>query len=128
MQTPTPKRFAPLDVLVTLTVLAGGAAAIPALMRAPEATSALVYVDNSMVAELPLDHDAGTVIAGAEGPMEIRVADGTVRVVRSACRRQICVHSGPAGTPGQQIICVPNHVVVEVRAASREDELDAVTQ
>lgn len=65
----------------------------------------------------------------AEGPIgltKIVIEGGTVRVADSPCRDRICVQMGEKKRAGEQIICLPNRVVVEV--VGNELEFDAVSR
>jgi hypothetical protein len=123
-----PRRFAPLDILVALTVLAAGVAALPTLLEPGAAAKVRICRDNTIVAEYGIGDDVDLVVSGAEGPMRIRVHDRSAWIAHSSCRRQICVQGGRISSPGQQLVCVPNHVVVEVLGGSSEGGPDAVTR
>jgi hypothetical protein len=78
---------------------------------------AVVRIDGKVVATVDLtSRDPQTLhLTGALGPLVI-VADGTgsIRVTESTCPDQVCVRTVPARSPGDQIICVPNHMVITV--------------
>jgi hypothetical protein len=50
-----------------------------------------------------------------------------VRVLRADCPRQICVRAGAIRRSGQQIVCAPNHILIELETSSGKG-LDAITQ
>ena len=57
------------------------------------------------------------------------ISDGTVHMEEASCKNQICVHQGIINASGQMIVCLPNGVIAEIRAAdSSQDEYDAVSQ
>lgn len=88
---------------------------------------AVIRVDGTVVATVDLTrHEPQTLhIEGLLGPMVI-VADGSgsIRVIESTCPDQICVHTSPARSPGDQIICVPNHMALTVQG--KRSKIDAV--
>lgn len=51
----------------------------------------------------------------------VRIHDGSVDVKSSNCSNQICVEHDPISAAGEQIVCLPHGMVVEVVA----DEADA---
>lgn len=63
---------------------------------------------------------------GAAYPVTVEAQPGRIRIAESACPGQDCVHTGWADRAGQQIICLPNRLVISLEGAS-DDGLDAVT-
>jgi hypothetical protein len=98
-----------------------------AMHRAP-GTLAVVQVDGKVVATVDLtSREVQTLrITGVLGPLVI-VADGkgSIRVAEATCPDQICVHTVPARSPGDQVICVPNHMVITVKG--KGTGIDALT-
>ena len=65
----------------------------------------------------------------AEGPLgqtKIVITGGRVWVEDSPCRDRVCVQMGKKKRAGEQIICLPNRVVVEV--VGDEFQFDAVSR
>lgn len=58
---------------------------------------------------------------GEEGQNVVRIANGTVDVVSATCSNQICVDHDPISQAGEEIVCLPHGVVIDVV----EDETDA---
>lgn len=78
----------------------------------------------------PLGTDAsytvGTPGTGAgpdaeEGENVVVIEGGAVRVERANCKNQVCVHHDPVSKPGEQIVCLPHGLVVQV--AAREEDV-----
>lgn len=90
-------------------------------------TVAVIRVNGAVVATVDLkQREPQTLhLQGMLGPMVI-VADGkgSIRVTESTCPDQICVHTAPARSPGDQIICVPNRMVLTIEGAG--GKVDAV--
>ena len=42
----------------------------------------------------------------------------------ASCHNQICVHHKPISETNQSIVCLPNRVSVEIRAAGKEGKID----
>lgn len=64
--------------------------------------------------ELALDGDGTTTIASSLGENVVVVKDGAVHVESATCDNKDCVHQGEISQPGQQIICLPNKMWIEV--------------
>jgi len=90
---------------------------------------AVIQVNGTVVATVDLTSEEPQTlrIEGLVGPLVI-VADGqgSIRVTESTCPDQICVHTLPARSPGDQIICVPNHMVITIQGNGTQ--IDAVAQ
>ncbi|MDE5933686.1 MAG: NusG domain II-containing protein [Lachnospiraceae bacterium] len=51
--------------------------------------------------------------------------NGEVRMIQSSCPDLICVHHKPVSGTGENIICLPHELVIEIMGA-QENELDGV--
>jgi hypothetical protein len=121
-----PRRFTVLDALLIAALLCSGSAFIPFMVSLAPGV-AVVYRDNTIVAQYPLSSAAEFFIKGAQGGMRVKIADGALSVMSSQCPRQICRHTGSISRPFEQIVCVPNHLLVEVRSGKKRD-IDAVAR
>jgi hypothetical protein len=68
-------------------------------------------------------------IINVEGPLgatAVIIEDGEVRVEDSPCREKICIKMGRKKRVGDQIVCVPNRVIVEITGES--DAVDGITR
>jgi hypothetical protein len=61
-----------------------------------------------------IDEDRIIEVEGPLGVTRIIFEDGEVRVEDSPCREKICIKMGKKKRIGDQIICVPNRVIVEI--------------
>jgi len=121
------KVFAAADAVIIILLLGAAATCLPLLSAQAPATVA-VFRDNRLIAEYPLAADREFAVTGAIGPMRIVIRDKRALVASSTCRNGICVHTAPIGVAGSQIICVPNHMVVEIRAPHPRNDADAATR
>ncbi len=69
--------------------------------------------------------DSTLEVEGAQGPVEVRVSDGSLRVVHAQCPDQVCVRTGAIASAGSVVACVPNGVVIRVTGGGGVDDLDA---
>ena len=68
-------------------------------------------------------------VLNVEGPLGVTtviIEDGEVRVEDSPCREKICVKMGRKKRAGDQIICVPNRVIVEI--TGENEAVDGITR
>ena len=68
-------------------------------------------------------------VINVEGPLgttTVIIEGGEVRVEDSPCREKICIKMGRKKRVGEQIICVPNRVIVEITGES--EAVDGITR
>jgi len=122
------KRSDRITGLIILAAIALVAVSWIVMHRTP-GTLAVIHVDGKVIATVDLtSREPQTLhITGVLGPMVI-VADGkgSIRVTESTCPDQICVRTTPARSPGDQVICVPNHMVITVEG--KGTGIDALAQ
>lgn len=122
------RTFTLLDFLLILLAISGAVSSIP-LIQANQPSTIAIYKDNTLYAEYPLNEEREFSIKGHEGLMKIRIRDGHVSVCSSTCRKQICVRSGAISKPYQQLVCAPNHVLIEIHSHKKtEEKIDGITQ
>ena len=109
--------------LVACALVAGGAwLAVRALAPAP-AGEGLVVVCQSADGFWrvdPLSADASYTVSTESGYNNVTISAGSVDVTKADCANQVCVDTPPISQPGEQIVCLPHQVVVEV-ARSADD-------
>ena len=82
-----------------------------------------IFQQDRLLKEIDLRQDA--VFPVLDGRMRMEVKQGRVRVWDSDCPQHVCMHTGWIQYVGQTIVCVPNHVIIEIRS-SAPPLLDAV--
>lgn len=100
-------------VLVVL-VAVGSWLAVRAWEGGQESSRARVTDADGQVYELPLDKDAEQAVTSSDGTNVIEVKDGRVRVREADCPNQDCVRQGWIDSAGQQIVCLPHKLTVDV--------------
>lgn len=118
------------DGLIALTVVAF-AVFLLFLLR-PEtgrAVTAVITLDGTTIAEYRLDQISQPIRLDVEDgpyPMTICAEPGRICIEHSDCPSQDCVRTGWVSRPGQQIICLPNHLVISL-SGTEPEPFDAVT-
>lgn len=87
----------------------------------PRGAEAVVTVDGTEAARLPLGKDTEYALVTNFGTHIITVKNGQVSVESAPCPDLICVHHTPVSRRGETIICLPCGVVVTV--VSHGDEV-----
>lgn len=118
------------DGLVALLVAA--AAVVLLFLFRPEGgnfLTATVVLEGETIARYDLSALAGPEeleVEGAVYPITIQAEPGRIRILESGCPGQDCVHTGWASQAGQQIICLPNRLVISLSGGA-SDDIDAIT-
>ncbi len=60
------------------------------------------------------------------GSNVIAIKDGFVYMEEADCKNQICVNTGKISAPGQNIVCLPNRIIVTI--TGKEEGFDAVAK
>lgn len=132
MRSPAAERRRPTvwDGLVVLAVVLF-AGALVFLLRPLEssAVTAVVTLDGQVVAQYRLDQltePVALTLEEAPYPLTIQAEEGRICIAHSDCPSQDCVRTGWISRPGQQIICLPNRLVISL-SGTEPDDFDAVT-
>ena len=92
---------------------------------AGQGSVALVHDGNGEVHVLPLGKDAELTVTTELGSNTIVVGDGCVRVTEADCPHGDCTRQTPISQPGEQIICLPHELWIEIVPADGESgEMD----
>jgi hypothetical protein len=88
----------------------------------------VIFRDNQQIAEYPLNTVKRIPVQGVSTHMIISISNGKVAVESSACPQQVCVRAGAISLPFQQLVCAPNHILIEIRSTKKEERPDAIAQ
>ena len=118
------------DLLVAVLV-AGIAVALFFSLREESGNflSARVVLDGETIAQYNLTTLTEPItleVDDASYPLTIQAEPGRICILESSCPGQDCVHTGWASRAGQQIICLPNRLVISLEGGTSEG-IDAVT-
>lgn len=85
-------------------------------------TAAVISVNGAEVQRVTLPRTGAEPLLirpdGLPYPLTIRVSGSEVAVLESNCPSQDCVHSGTISRSGESIICLPNHLVIQLTGGS----------
>ena len=120
--------FIAAAVLITLVV---AVFAISAGLRGAGGSRliALVHDGDGEQYVLPLDKDAELEAATSLGTNTVVVENGSVRMAEADCPHGDCLRQTPISRPGEQIICLPHELWIEIvgdGAEAGEMDVDAV--
>lgn len=90
-------------------------------------TATVVIRDGEQnVYELPLSQNTTKSVTTDLGTNLIEIKDGRVHVEEADCPNQDCVHQGWIDVAGEQIVCLPHKLTVDIVDASAETTYDVV--
>lgn len=113
--TPAPRRAGSVAVILVLLALVGGICLATSAFAASDGTLAARVTDaDGATYDLPLDVDATLTVTSSAGTNVICVQDGAVHVAHASCPNQDCVCQGEVSKAGQQIVCLPNQLVISI--------------
>lgn len=80
---------------------------------------AVFYIDNEPVWEVVLDGREVSYYVGGSQNMKVQTySDGTVAIIHSGCKDQICVKTGKIRRIGQTSVCMPNKSYLIIEACN----------
>lgn len=89
------------------------------------ATFAKIYLKNQLIEEINLveagSEEKDITIHGEHGDMIVTYHTGEIKVSKSNCPHQYCVHKGYINTASNPIICTYNAVYIVIEGASSFD-------
>jgi len=77
-------------------------------------------------ASYPLNEVKSIDVPGPLGITRVEILNGEAWVSVSPCREKICIKMGKISRVGEQIVCLPNRVVVEIRGG--KSDIDGVSR
>lgn len=89
---------------VRVTLYAGNAPAVE------------MYVDGELYKKVYITNKERTIEVDTEyGKNTVKVHDGGVEIVEADCPDELCKGFGFKTEPGDQIVCLPHHLYIEIR-------------
>ncbi len=77
------------------------------------ANTAQIWSDGKLVKSLSLQEETEFTVESAYGTNVITVKDGKLAVTQASCPDHYCMHRGFCSDSGQQIVCLPNRLVIK---------------
>ncbi len=115
-------------VLVIAAIALAAVAATNALGSAVDARTAVIQDADGNTFTMPLSQDDVLTVASSAGTNVIEVQAGKVRVSEADCPNQDCVDQGWISNAGQQIVCLPHKLVVNITDEDAASAYDVVGQ
>ena len=94
------------------------------LLRNTGAGEVIVKVYGELTGTYSLNEDQEITINGGSNILEIK--NGRADMIEADCPDQLCVHQRAISASNENIICLPNKVMVEIRSKT-DSKIDMVT-
>jgi len=121
------RAFTAIDAVIAVAMICGAAAAFAAA-GSIRPDRAVVYRQNSVIAEYPLKDDISFTVNGKIGEVGIEIKNGAANINHATCPKGICKRSGAISNPNGQPICAPNNIMVKIMSAGDgKSGVDGVT-
>lgn len=115
-------------ILVGILLLAGAAIFLALFLGKKSGGSVIVYVQNKVIAQYPLDTDRTELIHGlSNGTNLLIIRDGSAYIEEASCPDGLCKGMGKISYDEQSIICLPNKVVIEI-VSENKTEVDIIAK
>ena len=111
---------------VIIALVIGGVLATNAFGQSVAAKSAVVKDSDNNEYVLDLSKDSTTVVSTELGTNLVVVENGTVRVSEADCPNHDCVDQGAISKAGQQIVCLPHKLTIDISDREAAPTYDVV--
>ena len=117
-----------IAVLVITALALAAAAAAYVLGKSVDSRTAVIQDADGNTFVMPLSKDDVLTVASSAGTNVVEVQSGKVRVSEADCPNQDCVDQGWISNAGQQIVCLPHKLVVNITDEDAASAYDVVGQ
>lgn len=117
-------RFTWCDSIIVLIILAGIFTTFPAIKTLTPG-KVTIFKDNQIIAEYPVNQNNTFEVNGKKGLVKIEIKNHSVSVRESSCPHQLCIRQGSISKAQNQIVCIPNHILITI-SAQKDIGLDAI--
>ena len=114
------------DLLLILLLLAAAAVMWFFFRPGAEGAYAVVTQDGKEIRRIDLAFEQEITIEREDGYNTLIIENGGICVSDADCGDHTCIHTGRISREGEQIVCLPHELVIEV-IGGEEAELDAST-
>ncbi len=120
------KKLNAVFAAIIIALVVGGVLATNAFGQSVAAKSAVVKDSDNNEYVLDLSKDSTTVVSTELGTNLVVVENGTVRVSEADCPNHDCVDQGAISKAGQQIVCLPHKLTIDISDREAAPTYDVV--
>ena len=120
------KKLNVVFAVIIVALVIGGMLATNAFGQSVAAKSAVVKDSDNNEYVLDLSKDSTTVVSTELGTNLVIVEDGEVHVSEADCPNHDCVNQGAVSKAGQQIVCLPHKLTIDITDREAAPTYDVV--
>ncbi len=120
------KKLNAVFAAIIIALVIGGVLATNAFGQSVAAKSAVMKDSDNNEYVLDLSKDSTTVVSTELGTNLVVVENGTVRVSEADCPNHDCVDQGAISKAGQQIVCLPHKLTIDISDREATPTYDVV--
>lgn len=101
------------DIILVVSVVLLAVVVFFAFFKLPfkDGKTVRISKNNEIVYEGSLSEDKTIDLKGNI----VEIKNGKVKVRKATCKNQVCVNKGEISKEGENIVCLPNKVIIEIR-------------
>ncbi|WP_092927118.1 NusG domain II-containing protein [Romboutsia hominis] len=63
-------------------------------------------------------------IESKHGTNDVLVKDNKIKIIKANCKDELCIKQGEISNVGENIICLPNELIIEIKGAEKDSSSD----
>ncbi|CEI72129.1 MULTISPECIES: NusG domain II-containing protein [Romboutsia] len=63
-------------------------------------------------------------IKSKHGTNDVLVKDNKIKIIKANCKDELCIKQGEISNVGENIICLPNELIIEIKGAEKDSSSD----
>ncbi len=108
------RKIKPLEILIIIGIIVLSATFLLLTnIFSDKGSIAVITVNSEIVKEINLQKSENCIFNIKN--MKIEVKDGKIRILSSDCPDKICMHKGFISNRSENIICIPNKLIIKIR-------------
>ncbi|MPQ42999.1 NusG domain II-containing protein [Clostridium tarantellae] len=87
---------------------------------------AIITIDGNVNKKILLSEHIGKdefVIESEYGINKILLKENEIAILQASCQDSVCINQGYISKPGENIICLPNKLMIEIRGNKEEEDI-----
>lgn len=112
-------------ILLIILVCAGLAMTWFSTAASSGGRKAVVSVDGKVYGTYDLSKNRTVTVRQNGHKNKIVIKNGKVQMAYSTCRNQVCVEHSAISRTNQQIVCLPNRVMIRIEGKDSNEDIDA---
>lgn len=86
-----------------------------------------IKVNGKFYDNIPLSSFKGEktlTIKSKHGTNDVLVKDNKIKIIKANCKDELCIKQGEISNVGENIICLPNELIIEIKGAEKDSSSD----